>query len=325
MISIGNLTHTYPGSRSQRPRNALIDVTLAVREGEFCILSGPNGSGKSSLFRILCGLTLPTAGTVSVAGVDLLAHPARARNEMGVVFQSPAVDKHLSVMENLRLHGILHGLRGSERAKRIEDAVSWTAIAGRLGDKVDTLSGGLQRQVELAKVLLTQPRLLLLDEPTTGLDPASRNAFLSTLRGLQKDRGMTVLMTTHIFSEAEDADRVAILKEGRLLAFDAPQVLRARIGREIVVVRPTDPVALEGRLTRDLGLTVRRHGEELRLEDADNGEALPLLERILESYRPEVLSIAIKQPTLDDVFIHITGAGTPAGSTGASTLRRTGT
>ncbi len=298
---------------------------MEVRDGEFCILSGPNGSGKSSLFRILCGLMLPTAGAVSVGGFDLLTNPAPARKEMGVVFQSPAVDKHLSVLENLRLHGTLHRIRGPELAQRIEDAVSWTAIADRLGDKVETLSGGMQRQVELAKVLLTRPRLLLLDEPTTGLDPASRIAFLGALRGLQKERNMTVLMTTHIFSEAEDADRVAIMKEGRLLAFDAPQVLRARIGREIVVVRPIDPIGLESRLTDELGLTVRRYGEELRLKDGDNGDALPLLERILETYRPEILSISIKQPALDDVFIHITGGGGATATPGDAPARRTGT
>jgi len=322
MIVIRNLTHTYPGSRKQRPRNALIDLSLTVGTGDFCILSGPNGSGKSSLFRILCGLALPTSGSVSIGGHDLFKHPAAARAQTGVVFQSPAVDKYLSVLENLRLHASLHGIKGAELSRRLEEALAWTVLKDRLDDKVESLSGGMQRQVELAKVLLTRPRLLLLDEPTTGLDPAARRAFLDCLRRIHKEQGMTILMTTHIFAEAEDADRVAILKEGRLLAYDAPSVLRSRIGSEMVVVQSLDPIALEEKITTELGLPFRRVGEELRLEQHGNGESLPILEKILERYRPQILSISIKQPSLEDVFIHVTAGQDPA--TDAPALLKTG-
>lgn len=324
MIVIRNLTHTYPGTRKVRARNALIDLSMDVREGEFTILSGPNGSGKSSLFRILCGLTLPSTGTITIAGHDLIHDAAPIRSLMGVVFQSPAVDKHLTVIENIRLHAALHGLKGAERAARIEESLSWTDIKTRLDDKVESLSGGLQRQVELAKCLLTRPRLLILDEPTTGLDPNSRHNFLSALRTIQRERSMTVFMTTHIFSEAEDADRVAILKEGRLMALDTPQALRARIGREMVVLQPTDPVAMQEKLSRDLHLTVRRYGEELRLEETENGASLPVLERILEKYRSEIVSISIKQPSLEDVFVHVTGGAVTAAEEQAAEIR-TGT
>ena len=211
-----------------------------MNEGEFAILSGPNGSGKTTLFRILCGMIRPSAGTIRVAGHDLLAAPAAARRELGVVFQNPAVDKHLTVDENLRLHAALYGLARSEFAARRDEALAWSELKNRLDDKVIALSGGLARQVELAKCLLTRPSVLLLDEPTTGLDPASRRHFLDALRTLQKSRGMTVLMTTHIFAEAEDADRVAIMKAGRLLAYDTPQALHALLGREMVVATSRD-------------------------------------------------------------------------------------
>jgi len=311
MIKIEQLTHIYPGSRKTPPRTAISDLTLNIEEGSFCILSGPNGSGKSTLFRILCGMTYPSAGRIAIGGFDLLKDPAKARAQMGVVFQSPAVDKHLSVGENLKLHADLYGIKGRELYERTEEAVGWTDLRDRLNDKVDTLSGGLARQVELAKCLLTRPRLLLLDEPTTGLDPASRRNFLEALHGIQKTRKMTVLMTSHIFAEAEDADRVAIMKEGKLLAFDSPQMLRGKLGREMVVVQSRTAPALEARIRAEQGLVTRRHGDEIRLEETDNGASLPLLEKLLAAYRPDIDSIAIKQPALEDVFIHLTGL-TPA-------------
>lgn len=309
MISIENLTHVYPGTRKTAPRKAIDSLTLEVAEGEFAILSGPNGSGKSTLFRILCGLALPSAGSISVAGLDLFTQAAKVREIMGVVFQSPAVDKHLTVAENLRIHADLYGL--SDFAARRAEALGWTDLGDRLNQQVLTLSGGLARQVELAKVLMTHPRVLLLDEPTTGLDPSSRRNFLEALHRLHREKGMTILMTSHVFSEAEDVDRVAIMREGKLLACDTPQALKARIGTEMVVLLPTDAEAMAEKLRSEMGLAVRVHGDEIRLEETENGDGLPLLERILERYRPDIRSISIKQPDLDDVFVHVTSRAVP--------------
>ena len=307
MIKIQNLTHVYPGSRKTPPRTAIADLSLSIGEGEFCILSGPNGSGKSTLFRILCGMTLPSAGSIRIGGEDLLANPAKARAQMAVVFQSPAVDKHLSVAENLAIHADLYGLRGADLTERREEALAWTDLRDRLDDKVMTLSGGLARQVELAKCLLTRPRLLLLDEPTTGLDPNSRRSFMEALHTIQRSRKMTVLMTSHIFSEAENADRVAIMKDGALLALDTPQALRSRLGTEMVVVQSRAAEALQTRIRVELGFHSHRHGDEIRLEQTDSAASLPILETLLSRYRADIDSIAIKQPALEDVFIHMTG------------------
>lgn len=329
MIEIESLTHVYPATRKTLARVAINGLSLRIKEGEFAILSGPNGSGKSSLFRILCGLSTPTSGSIRINGVDLLKNPEQIRPLMGVVFQSPAVDKHLSVAENLAIHADLYAVPRDEYEARRTEALQWTDLGDRLDQKVDTLSGGLARQVELAKVLLTRPRILLLDEPTTGLDPASRRNFLSALRRLQRERGMTVLMTSHVFTEADDVDRVAIMKEGVLLAWDTPAALKAMIGKEMLVLQPTDPDRLAQALKDQLGLTVMRHGDELRLEETENGAGLPLAEKILERFRPEILSLAIKRPDLDDVFVHITGrsqsqASQADASAAASTLK-TGT
>ena len=307
MIDIRSLTHTYPASRKQAPRTALDSLSLRVGQGEFAILSGPNGSGKSTLFRILCGLALPSAGTVSIGGFDLFKEPEKVRRILGVVFQNPAVDKHLSVAENLRLHADLYGIGRADFPRLRDEALGWSDLGNRLDQKVDTLSGGLARQVELAKVLLTRPQVLLLDEPTTGLDPASRRNFLAALQKLQRERAMTVLMTSHVFSEAEDVDRVAIMREGKLLAYDSPQALTAMIGTEMVVVQPLyDADALAQSLRDQLGLAVRRHGDELRLEETENGAGLPMLESILERWRGQIRSISIRQPDLEDVFVHVT-------------------
>ncbi len=306
MISIRNLTHIYPGTRKQPDRTALDGLSVEVPAGAFCILAGPNGSGKSTLFRILCGLALPSAGEVQVAGHDLVTDPAAVRGVLGVVFQSPAVDKHLTVAENLGLQADLYGLKGAAKTERMAEALGWTELKERTGQKVETLSGGLARQLELAKALMTRPQVLLLDEPTTGLDPVSRRKFLDALKAVQKQRPMTVLMTTHIFDEAEDADQVVILKSGLLLANDSPTALRATLGREMVVAVAHDAPALEARLVSELGLVVRRHGDELRLEETENGESLPLLQTLLDRYRPDLTSISIKRPALEDVFIHLT-------------------
>lgn len=316
MIAIDHLRHVYPGTRRQPERVAIHDLSFAVAEGEFCILSGPNGSGKSSLFRILCGMMQPTAGTVTVGGFSLATQMADVRRVLGVVFQSPAVDKHLSVLENLTLHGRLYGLKGAEAQQRIEASLAWSDLQNRLGDKVDTLSGGLARQVELAKVLMTHPKVLLLDEPTTGLDPASRRSFLLALKRLQREQGMTVLMTSHIFSEAEDVDRVAIMSQGHLLACDRPAALTAHVGREMVVVRTSDPTDLAAAIVRELSSTDQPlqpiiYGDEVRLENIETGagasRAVELIDGILRRWPQQVQSVAVKHPTLDDVFVHFTG------------------
>jgi ABC-2 type transport system ATP-binding protein len=307
MIRIHGLRHVYPGGRKTSPRIAIHALDLAVAKGEFCVLSGPNGSGKSTLFRILCGLMRPSAGTIHIDGADLFAEPAKVRRALGVVFQSPALDKHLTVAENLKLHANLYGITGKLFAERREAALAWSNLKDRLADKVETLSGGLARQVELAKSLLPRPSILLLDEPTTGLDPTSRRSFLEALTRLQRELSMTVLMTSHVFAEAEGVDRVAIMKDGRLIAHDSPKALTSALGHEVIVITALDPAKLCAALVDELGLEAKLYGDEVRLVECNGAAALPVIEKILGRFRLEITSLAIKQPTLDDVFVHHTG------------------
>ncbi|MBF0294837.1 MAG: ABC transporter ATP-binding protein [Magnetococcales bacterium] len=303
-VAIRQLIHRYPGARRTPPRTALHGIDLCIAPGTFFVLTGPNGSGKSTLFRILCGMARPSAGQIAIFGHDLLADPCTARREMGVVFQRPALDRHLTVLENLRIHANLHHVPPPLFRQRLERLIAWSDLTDRLDERVATLSGGLARQTELVKVLLHEPRLLLLDEPTVGLDPGGRIAFLETLQRLQHDQGVTILMTSHLFAEAERADQVAILRQGRLLAMDAPARLTERMGREILVVQGEALEELAHAFGQRPGVEVSLQANELRIR---GGDLLEWIRELLTGHRQEIRSLAIKQPTLEDVYVQLTG------------------
>ena len=197
--------------------------------GDLFALLGPNGGGKSTLFRIISTLIAPTSGTVEVFGVDVVKQPAEARRRIGVVFQSAAIDPWLTVLENLRYHGYLYGMSGAALGRGIERGLERFGLTPRAGDRVGTLSGGLRRRVELAKALLPEPPLLVLDEPSSGLDPTARRELLQELKRLRDDEGTTIVLTTHMIEEAAVADRVGILHEGQLVAIGAPGDLVANV------------------------------------------------------------------------------------------------
>lgn len=307
-IAVEAVRHTYPARRRQPALTALDGVSLTVPAGGFTILAGPNGSGKSTLFRLLCG-TLPVqGGRIAVAGHDLTRAPAVIRAALGVVFQSPALDKHLTVRENLMLHGRLYGLGRRTIRDRLDSALEWSGIADRLDVRAGALSGGQQRQAELVKVLLTRPQVLVLDEPTTGLDPIGRRAFLAALQAARRQSDLAILMTTHVFTEAEAADHVAILRNGRLVAQDTPAALRRLVGTAVVVVTPVaGDTGLADAVAAATGHTPLVHGGALHIDDPGPGsdDAVALVDRLLRTFRTRIAAIAIKQPDLEDVFIHL--------------------
>ena len=215
-LEVTDLKHRYG------ERESLRGLSFSVASGDLFALLGPNGGGKTTLFKIISTLMAPTSGAVEVFGIDVAREPAEARRRLGVVFQSAAVDPWLTVLENLRHHGYLYGLSGAPLARSIERALERFGLTPRADDRVGTLSGGLRRRVELAKVLLPEPPLLVLDEPSSGLDPTARRELLQELRRLCEDAGTTIVLTTHLIEEAAVADRVGILHEGQLVAIGAP-------------------------------------------------------------------------------------------------------
>jgi len=285
-------------------REALAGISFEVRRGELFALLGPNGGGKSTLFRILATILPPSDGTARVLGFDVRTHPQEVRRHIGVVFQHPSVDGKLTVEENLRHQGHLYGMRGPDLAQSIETLLERFGLSDRRGELVDRLSGGLARRCELAKGLLPRPSVLLLDEPSTGLDPGARRDLLQYLRRLRDEDGMTVVITTHYLEEAERCDRVGVIDRGRLVALDAPTALTAAVGGDVVVVQPTDVDALRDKVRARFGLEGVRVDGTLRLEHAHGHE---LVRDLVNAFPDDVHSITFGKPTLEDVFVRLTG------------------
>ncbi len=236
-IVLTGLTHDY-GTRL-----ALDHLSFSVAPAQIFGLLGPNGSGKTTLFRILSTLMVPSGGTATIGGFDVATQPGAVRQQTGIVFQARSLDIKLTVEENLRHAGHLYGLSGKALRARIADVLARVALTDRAKEYVETLSGGMQRRVELAKGLIHSPSVLLLDEPSTGLDPGARLDLWQYLRTLRDDEGVTVLVTTHLMEEAEYCDRLAILSEGKLVALGSPEELKSTIGGDVVLFETDNETA----------------------------------------------------------------------------------
>lgn len=297
-LEIRALSHAYGD------RRALDALSLTVHEGEIFGLLGPNGSGKSTLFRILSTLIPPTSGTLRVFGEDVVAEPARVRRAIGVVFQSPALDPLLSVDENLRHHGMLYGLHGRVLEERMASLVEALGLADRRRQAAGTLSGGLARRVEVAKALLSAPRLLVLDEPSTGLDPAARRDLWSALARLRAEFATTVVLTTHLMDEAAACDRVALLDRGALVALGTPAELTALVGGDVLWLSSAAPEVLAPAIAERFGLDAGVVDGRVRIE---RGRAHEIVAAIVEAFPGQIDAVTMTRPSLDDVFVHLTG------------------
>jgi len=230
VVEVEHLSHRYG------ERLALSDLSLHVDKGEIFGFLGPNGSGKTTLFRILCTLIPAPAGAVKILSMDLPQQRDQVRRHVGVVFQSPSLDKQLTAEENLRQQGHLYGLQGAELSKRINRLLQRVNLTDRRHERVERFSGGMRRRVELAKGLLNEPRVLLLDEPSTGLDPAARIEMWKLLTEIQQNDGVTILLTTHLMDEGDRCSRLAILDRGKLAACDTPAAMKERIGGDVITL-----------------------------------------------------------------------------------------
>lgn len=297
-IAVDNLTHFY-GSRP-----ALEALTFAVAPGEIFGLLGPNGGGKTTLFRILSTLLVPTRGQARVFGQDVTREPLSVRRRIGVVFQSPSLDRKLTPPENLRHQGHLYGLRGKALAERSQAMLERLGLADRCHDRVETLSGGLRRRVELAKGLLHRPDLLLLDEPSGGLDAGARRDLRLYLAHLRETDGVTILLTTHLLDEAEACDRLAILDCGRLVALDSPESLRKTIGGDVVVLEAREPEKLCAQIRHRFGGEPTVLDARVRIERPQGHK---FITELVEAFPGQIDAVSLAKPTLEDVFIRKTG------------------
>ena len=299
VISVENLVHRYEN------RTALNGVSFEVRQAELFGLLGPNGSGKTTLFRILSTLMVPTAGRATIMGWDAAREPARLRRQIGVVFQAQSIDLKLTAYENLWHQGHLYGLRGQVLKKRIQEILSRVGLSDRAKEVVETFSGGMQRRIELAKGLLHYPGVLLLDEPTTGLDPGARRDLWQYLGTLRDEEHVSVLVTTHLMEEAEHCDRLAILNEGNLVALGTPAELKSEIGGDVVLLDAAHDAGLLAERIR-----ARFHVETTVLENQVRIEregAHRFVTEVVEAFPGEIEALSVSKPALEDVFIRRTG------------------
>jgi ABC-2 type transport system ATP-binding protein len=304
-VNVVYLSHTYPPTRrSTEPHRALENISLQIKEGELFALLGPNGSGKSTLFKILSTLIKPTEGRAEILGFDVVRNQDNVRQHIGVVFQNPSLDKKLTVKENLTHQGHLYNLRGTILQQKIDAVLSRVGLMERKSELVEHLSGGMQRRVEIAKGLLHQPRVLLLDEPSTGLDPGARIDLMHYLHELQKTERVTIVLTTHILDEAEHCERIAILDEGKLVALDTPQRLKEEIGGEVVTIHTTEAEFLQKQVQTSFRITPQLMNGMIRLELPNGHEFVP---KLIEAFPGKINSVTVSKPTLEDVFIRKTG------------------
>jgi ABC-2 type transport system ATP-binding protein len=319
ILVVENLTKTYPGTRKTPAVEAVRGVSFTVEPGEFFGLLGPNGAGKSTTIGCISSLVRPTSGRILVDGIDVARAPQEAKRRIAVVPQARNLDRDLTVREVLTYHGRYFGLAAAEREARADRLLSELQIADKGGAKPLTLSGGQQQRVMIARALMHDPKVVLLDEPTTGLDPQARRLLWEALRGLH-ERGTTFILTTHYMEEADRlCQRLAIVDHGKILTLDTPAALKRSLpGAQVLDLWVRAPGPLAPRLRGVPGVlnleSAEAGGEGDGLERlrlfVDPGDGL--LDRVLHAVRDggaDLHHVNLSQPSLEDVYIHLTGRG----------------
>ncbi len=291
--------------------DAVAGIDLDVSDGEIYGFLGPNGAGKSTTVKILCTLLAPTSGSASVAGFDVVKDPGAIRLRIGVALQDASIDGKQTGRELLELQGLLYGLSRADIKRRMDDVIGLVDIGGAIDARVESYSGGMKRRLDLAMSLIHQPQILFLDEPTTGLDPVSRNAVWSEVRRLNRDGGTTIFLTTQYLEEADElADRVGIIADGRIEAEGTPAALKRTIGTDLIVAEVDgDPQAAVDAVRAIRGIDeVDAHGSELSVATADGAAVIADVAVALNGCGVPVTSLTLRTPTLDDVFLSVTGS-----------------
>lgn len=284
---------------------AVQDLSFSVREGELFAFLGVNGAGKSTTINILCGQLRKDSGTVTVDGTELERDPERVKRELGVVFQNSVLDGALSVRDNLESRAALYGLTGAAFRDRLAELVELLDFGGLLKRPVGKLSGGQRRRIDIARALLHRPKILILDEPTTGLDPQTRKLLWDVVAGLRKDENMTVFLTTHYMEEAAEADYVVILDSGKICAEGTPLALKNAHSGDFITLYGVDAAEVA-----QLGLPCEKLRDGCRLSVPNTAVATELILKYPELFR----DYEITKGKMDDVFLNVTGKKLEGGS-----------
>jgi ABC-2 type transport system ATP-binding protein len=295
-IEVENFTKAYGEFR------AVDDISFSVEEGAIFAFLGPNGAGKSTTINTLCTIQHKTRGTLRINGNDVTTEQAKVRKDIGIVFQECTLDSKLTVRENLKLHCDFYAVPKSEMKDRIEFVLGLVDIEEWGKAPVGALSGGLKRRAEIARGLVHFPKVLFLDEPTTGLDPQTRANVWDYIKKLQKQKNITIFLTTHYLEEAEICDQVAIIDHGKIVAHDTPYNLKKRHTRTTTRIKTSDPDPLL-RYCAEKSLPVARESEGISITSTDIGAVMDLV----SIFKDSIQDLEINKGKLDDVFISLTG------------------
>jgi len=301
-IRVDHLTKRYDAL------TAVDDISFSIEQGEIFGLLGPNGAGKTTTLAMLSTMLKPTAGAATVNGMDIERDEDGVRRSIGIVFQDQSLDEELTAWENMDFHGRLYRIPKATRDARIAELLALVELEDRKDDIVKTYSGGMRRRLEIARGLLHHPRVLFLDEPTLGLDPQTRNLLWRYIAVLAKEKGITIILTTHYMEEADRlCTRVAIIDHGKIIALDTPKNLKDRIGGDVVTVRSPDAASIASALHEPWLTRLEQHDGSVTIGLSNVEEHLSVLVTRLNQSGAAIESISIHKPTLEDVFLHYTG------------------
>lgn len=281
---------------------ALDSVDLDIGANQMVALLGPNGAGKTTLLHILCTILQPDSGTAEISGFDILRQPLKARKHLGVVFQEPSLDDRLSVYENLDFHGLVYQVPWRIRRQRIDEVLELVELSEWRDALVRTLSAGMKRRLEIARALIHESRVILLDEPTVGLDAQSRARIWEYLADLRRTRELTVIVTTHYIEEVEGCDEVCIIDKGTILAQGSPEILKETYGQQVLRVTPRDEAA-ENDIIELFPGALRNHSGQLLMQSASS----EMVDNFLQQFGTRVRQIDIDSASLESVFLSLTG------------------
>lgn len=304
MIEVKDLVKNYG------EHTAVDGINFRIRKGEIFGFLGPNGAGKTTTLNILAGLSLPSSGVAVIAGQDVTKHPIGCKKRLGIATQDANFDHHLNIKDNLFYQGLLYGLSRKELKKRVDAALRWAKLEKYRKKRFHQLSGGMQRRLVVARAMLSNPEIILLDEPTTGLDPQSRRQVWEYIKDL-KENGKTVLLTTHYMEEADIlCDRISIIDHGRIIACGTPDELKKILNNNIVIDISLNAEVISEHVERDLNsisgvnyVKIRNHG--IRIGVGDDAVVEQVLISIIA--KNKINGINIIHPSLEDVFLHLTG------------------